>query len=172
MKNTLSIFFFTILLCACKNKVENSTKTETTKQEEIKQTDYKSFGEKISDADVLSKNDMATKYANLKEGDTIAVKFTSSINEVCKVKGCWMKLDLGKTTEDAMVRFKDYGFFMPIDSDNKQVIVKGRAYVAITPVDELKHYAEDAGKSKEEIAKITAPKKTLAFEADGVLLRD
>jgi len=70
-----------------------------------------------------------------------------------------------------MVRFKDYGFFMPLDSQGKQVIVEGKAFVKITPVDELQHYAEDAGKSKEEIAKITEPRKEFAFEANGVLIK-
>ena len=38
-------------------------------------------------------------------------------------------------------------------------------------VADLKHYAEDAGKSPEEIAKITEPSIEFAFEANGVLLK-
>jgi len=34
----------------------------------------------------------------------------------------------------------------------------------------LRHYAEDAGKSKEEIEKITEPETNLMFLADGVLI--
>ena len=73
--------------------------------------------------------------------------------------------------QTVMVRFKDYGFFMPLNSDGKEVIVEGKAFVRETSVDELKHYAEDAGKSKEEIAKITEPERTLSFEAIGVLMK-
>jgi hypothetical protein len=51
------------------------------------------------------------------------------------------------------------------------VILNGKAFVKITTVAELQHYAEDAGKSKEEVAKITSAKKEFAFEADGVLLK-
>jgi hypothetical protein len=40
-----------------------------------------------------------------------------------------------------------------------------------TSVAELQHYAEDAGKSKEEIAKITEPKLELTFVADGVIVK-
>jgi len=36
------------------------------------------------------------------------------------------------------------------------------------PVAYLQHLAEDAGKSKEEIAKITEPQKQLVFNASGV----
>ena len=70
-----------------------------------------------------------------------------------------------------MVRFKDYGFFMPLDAAEKEVIVAGKAYVKETSVDELRHYAEDAGKTQEEIALITEPKKEFAFEANGVLMK-
>ena len=80
-----------------------------------------------------------------------------------------MKLDLGNDQE-AMVRFKDYGFFMPLNAEG-EVIVNGKAFVSETSVEELRHYAEDAGKSAEEIAAITAPKRTYSFEADGVLLK-
>lgn len=37
-------------------------------------------------------------------------------------------------------------------------------------IEDQRHYAEDGGKSKEEIAAITEVKRTLAFEADGVLI--
>lgn len=39
-------------------------------------------------------------------------------------------------------------------------------------VETLRHYAEDAKKSPEEVAKITDPKKELAFEAKGVVILD
>jgi len=39
-----------------------------------------------------------------------------------------------------------------------------------TSVAELKHYAEDEGKSKKEIAEITAPKIEYKFLAHGVLI--
>lgn len=159
-----------ILLCvltvfACKEEKE---KVEEIKKEPIA---YASFGEKISDENVVSKELAAKEFDNLKEGDTINLKFTSTINEVCTKKGCWMKLDLGNNNE-SMVRFKDYGFFMPLDADNKEVIVNGRAFVTKTPVEELKHYAKDSGKSEEEIDAITEPEFTFAFEADGVLLKE
>ncbi|MET2983934.1 DUF4920 domain-containing protein [Aureibaculum conchae] len=149
---------------ACKEEKKESAVKEETK------IAYASFGDKITDENVISKKEMAKKFESLKSGDTIAVKFASNINEVCKAKGCWMKLDLGDEKE-SMVRFKDYGFFVPLDADNKEVIVNGKAFVTETSVKELQHYAKDAGKSEEEIAKITEPKFTYAFEADGVLLK-
>ena len=68
------------------------------------------------------------------------------------------------------VKFKDYGFFMPKDIAGKRVVMDGYAFKEITPVDELRHYAEDEGKSPEEIAAIVEPKEELKFLAKGVLL--
>jgi len=61
---------------------------------------------------------------------------------------------------------------VPKDIAGKEVIVNGLAYVKETSVEEQRHYAEDAGKSEEEIATITSPKKSYAFEADGVLIKE
>jgi hypothetical protein len=60
---------------------------------------------------------------------------------------------------------------MPLDSKDSEVIVNGKAFVKETSVKELQHYAEDAGKTKEEIALITESKVEFAFEADGVLIK-
>jgi hypothetical protein len=72
--------------------------------------------------------------------------------------------------QSIMVRFKDYGFFVPKDIAGREVVIEGLASRELTPVDELRHYAEDAGKSKEEIESITEPKMELKFMADGVAL--
>ena len=164
MKKLLVAMVCLIFMVSCKEKKNN---TEETQKEQVA---YLSYGQKISDENAISKEAMFEKFSSLSTGDTVALKFASSINEVCKSKGCWMKLDLGDEQE-SMVRFTDYGFFMPLDSDNKEVIVEGRAYVTEISVKEQQHYAEDAGKSEEEISKITEPKFTYAFEADGVLMK-
>jgi len=153
----------TLMACKEANKENQEPKIDA--------ISYLSFGDKITKDYAVSKELMAKKFKELKKGDTINVKFVSSINEVCKKKGCWMKLDLGNK-EESMVKFKDYDFFMPLDSDTKEVIVEGKAFVTETTVDQLKHYAKDAGETEEAIAKITEPKFTYAFEADGVLMKE
>ena len=167
MKKFLTILAFAAVLVACKSGKED----QKTEKKEVVEIAYNSFGEKITDEAYLSSTDAYAKYQTLKAGDTIDLKFASSINDVCSKKGCWMKLPAGENEETIMVRFKDYGFFMPLDSKGKEVIVEGRAFVKEVSVDELKHYAEDAGKSPEEIAKITEPKLEMAFEAKGVLMK-
>ena len=37
---------------------------------------------------------MMSKFESLKEGDTVDVKFTSKINDICQKKGCWMNVAL------------------------------------------------------------------------------
>jgi hypothetical protein len=130
---------------------------------------FTSFGAVISAKNVTTPEEMAEKFENMHFGDTLLVKFSSKIKELCSKKGCWMKLPLAENSE-TMVTFKDYGFFMPLDAQEKEVIVEGKAFVKLTSVKELQHYAEDAGKSKAQIVQITNPKREFSFEASGVLL--
>ena len=132
---------------------------------------YAAFGTKITADKALTKEQMTQKYASLKKGDTINVKFKSKIMSVCKKKGCWMKMDLAENKE-SFIRFKDYGFFVPLNADNSEAVVSGRAFLDVISVDELKHYAKDGGKSQDEIEKIKEPKVTYAFQADGVLIQE
>ncbi|CAM1360613.1 conserved hypothetical protein [Tenacibaculum litoreum] len=166
----LLVFAMVLSIAFISCKVEKKNETPDVNNAKEQKVEYASFGEEISDGEAISAKEMRAKFKNLKKGDTLNIKFASTINEVCKKKGCWMKLDLGEEQE-SMVRFKDYGFFMPLNADNKEVIVNGKAFVTEISVDELQHYAKDAGKSEEEIAKITEPKYTYAFEADGVLMK-
>lgn len=166
MKKLLFILIVLAATVACKDKKE----TEETVAEEVQEkaeTAYASFGEEISPNEAISLAEAAERYKNLKVGDTVPLKFTSKVKEVCQNKGCWMKLDLGE--EETMVKFKDYGFFMPKDLTG-EVIVEGVAFVDEMSVEDQRHYAEDAGKTPEEIAAITEPKRTLSFISHGVLV--
>jgi hypothetical protein len=80
-----------------------------------------------------------------------------------------LNIDLGNN-QSMMVRFKDYAFFVPKDASGRKTVVEGRAFREVLSVETLRHYAEDAGKSKEEIEAITAPETRLSFEANGVLI--
>lgn len=165
MKKFLCILSLSFVILGCKN--EKTTNNSSVESEEVA-INYQSFGDEISDEMVLTEKEMVVKYEDLKPGDTISVKFKSNVKDVCQKKGCWMNLDMGEN--EAMVRFKDYAFFMPKDISGQEIIVNGRAYVEEMSVADQRHYAEDAGKSNEEIAAIVTPKRTLALEADGVLI--
>ncbi|AMR32830.1 hypothetical protein A0256_16095 [Mucilaginibacter sp. PAMC 26640] len=96
-------------------------------------------------------------------------KVTGIVVEVCKKKGCFMKLAQGDG-KTIMVQFTDYAYFMPQNIVGKTVVVDGLAKVKETSIERLVHYAKDAGKSQAEIAEITAPKKDIFIMADGVLV--
>ena len=168
MKKLILVLSIFVLLFACKSENKENKVSDTTETIVEVEVSYMSFGEKITDENLLSNEEIIETYKKLKAGDTTIVKFTAKVNEVCQTKGCWMRLDIGD--DEAMVKFKDYGFFMPKNIADKEVIVHGKAFVAEISVEEQRHYAEDAGKSEEEIAAITEVEKTLSFEADGVLL--
>ena len=165
MKNIFPFLLVVLLIVSCKNNEQN---TET---QELENTDiaYASFGDEIEADNALEASVMAEKFKSMQVGDSVVSKMTAKVDEVCQAKGCWMRLDLGND-EQVMVKFKDYGFFMPKNIAGQEVIINGKAYVTEVSVEEQRHYLEDAGKSEEEIAAIIEPKKTYSFEADGVLL--
>ena len=87
--------------------------------------------------------------------------------EVCKAMGCWAKLERADGST-VMLKVKDHEFAMPLDIVGKTVVADGTAEIKQTSVSMLKHYAEDAGKSKEEIEKIKEPKKEVLINIKGV----
>lgn len=126
------------------------------------------FGAEIEEEGALQPTEFIQEMEGKVEQE---VKFAAKVNEVCQMKGCWMTLDL-ENGEEVMVRFKDYAFFVPKNSGGKTAIVEGRAFYDEVPVETLRHYAEDAGKSQEEINAITEPEMRLSFVADGVIIKE
>jgi hypothetical protein len=82
------------------------------------------------------------------------------------MKGCWMVLIDG----DLAVRttFKDYGFFMPKDLPGRVVAAEGVLSQTVTPEAEARHYAEDAGATPEEVARIVGDQKGWSLVAESV----
>lgn len=166
MRRNLIVFGIVLAITACKTE----DKQIEIRQLENEAVEYLSMGAKITADAARSTSEMAGVYKSMSVGDTIITKVIGKVDEVCQSKGCWMKVDLDDGSQ-MMVKFKDYGFFMPKDIAGKEVIINGRAYVNKVSVAELQHYAEDAGKSAEEIVAITQPETTFSFEADGVLMK-
>lgn len=133
----------------------------------VKESDF--YGAPFEVGDILSAEQGLKVYKEMNVTDSLNLKFKSKVREVCQAKGCWMVLDM-PNGEQAMVRFKDYSFFMPKDIADKDVIINGIAYVEEMSVEDQRHYASDAGKDKEDLDKIVQPKRTYSFEANGVLI--
>lgn len=169
----MRFFFYLVLLTAFTACGNDAAKTEMEGAETPESTEVnaesnvgKVFGAEEDFSSPIDYNTMLTKLTAAPQ-DTMQLTVRGKVNEVCQAKGCWMTID---GEDEVMVKFKDYGFFMPLDIAGREVIMHGKAYYQTTPVDELRHYAEDAGKSAEEIAAITEPKREMRFLASGVKL--
>ncbi len=163
MKNYIFLFLFAGLAACTQTNTgqkELDTNEETTEQAEGV------FGDDFEVADVVAANQITSL---VEHGEQKEMIIEAKINECCQKKGCWMNVDLGNE-EEMRVTFKDYGFFVPMDCGGKTAVMKGVASYDTIPVDHLRHYAEDAGKSQEEIEAITEPELQLVFEATGVKL--
>lgn len=126
------------------------------------------YGDKITEKgaiDIAKLPEMVAK----DEDKKVQVKIKAKVLEVCSKKGCWVNLYVNDSTK-VFVKMKDYGFFVPDDMVGQTVILEGEAFEKVTSVNELKHYAEDAKKSQEEIDKITEPEKSIRFLASGILV--
>ncbi|MBC6992855.1 DUF4920 domain-containing protein [Neolewinella lacunae] len=168
MHRILSLALFCSLVFACGNAPQEVATEETTGANSAEMVEA-TFGAEFDAATVMPANNLLASYDEASLTDTVATTLRGTVNEVCQAKGCWMTIATG-TDEEMMVKFKDYGFFMPKDISGREVVMHGKAFLQLTPVEELQHYAEDAGKTPEEIAMITEPKRELHFLADGVQL--
>lgn len=126
--------------------------------------DWKHFG---ADTDAHALPQVAMAALSESSGP---IKVEGTIYEVCAAKGCWMKVR-GDDGSEVLVRFKDYGFFVPRNAAGRRVWVTGTAEMVELSVEALKHLAHDGGKSEAEIAAITKPAKQVTFTADAVWIK-
>ena len=146
----LILFFCLLTIFSCKNEIHISTYGEFDAV-----TDLEKFSNVI---DKFSLENIDNK------------KLSGEIINVCPKKGCWMNL---KVDEDTIfVKFKDYSFFVPKTGvESKLAFISGNIKKDTISVERLRHYAEDAGKSSDEIEKIVKPEFKLSFLADGVAIK-
>lgn len=169
MKKILLVLLAGSFFAACNSPKQDQTETVTAPEEqpEAPAEVVAYFGEEINMDDAVASSEVTSKLADQQEMD---MKVAATINTCCQKKGCWMTVSLGEEDE-MMVRFKDYGFFVPKDADGYDAVFEGRVFRDTVDVATLQHYAEDAGKTTEEIEAITEPEIRLAFEASGVAIK-
>jgi len=146
-----------------------SSSHETAKHEEhmsAKLPSVGSFGKSISKDNAVD----VSSLAEIIDQDTVQnIKVSGTIKEVCQHSGCWVTLEI-PGGEEVMVNMKDEAFSVPKDASGKQIWIEGVAVRELIPVEMLKHYAEDAGKSQQEIDAITSPEWKYTLDADGVII--
>ena len=144
--------------------------TEVAEKEVVKgENEEEDFlGEPFNEEEETDLNNLVKE---MNTSDSVMAVVETKVTEVCQAKGCWMKVEL-PNGESMRVTFKDYGFFMPKDLAGQSVKMIGTAKIEETDIETLKHFAEDAGKSQEEIAMITEPRMDYKFVASGVKLTE
>ncbi|HVK96175.1 MAG TPA: DUF4920 domain-containing protein [Flavisolibacter sp.] len=125
------------------------------------------YGTVSDNSNAIAVDDLKSQLVN----DQFEGQVQGKVVEVCKAEGCWIKMQRKDGTA-MMVRAKNHAFLMPENIVGKTVLIEGNATVKETTEEMRKHYAEDAGKSKKEIAKIKGSEKDVQFSAKGVKVLD
>ena len=105
----------------------------------------KLFGQPLQPAEAMPLADVLAKpdsFAN----QTVTV--AGQVRKACTRKGCWM--ELAESTKDGTpgcrVTFKDYGFFVPLDSAGSSARVQGKVEVDTLSASAVRHYEEEGAK--------------------------
>ncbi len=155
-KKTLAILALALLLAAGTARAQSGQSAPVTE-----------VGAPLSGKPLLDPAAASELFQSLAATDTVQTGFRAKVLEVCQMKGCWMQVELdpGQTV---MVRFKDYGFFVPKDIAGSEVWVEGKAFVSEVSEGERRHLARDAGRTEQEVMAIRGPEQAPGFEASGV----
>jgi hypothetical protein len=171
MKYLLILSAFALFLVSCgqdSTSSEAEDDIQVTEESENGEMDGDGihYGEKIDEDGAIGLHELMLR---MEEQDSVYTKVIAEVDDVCQKKGCWMNVYAAdrEESERLFVQFHDYAFFMPLDLQG-EVVLEGVAYRDVTSVEELQHYAEDAGESEEAIAAITEPEEQLKFMATGV----
>ncbi|MEL6971975.1 MAG: DUF4920 domain-containing protein, partial [Bacteroidota bacterium] len=129
MKTQLNLFFalaVLFVLGACGSTEQTTADADATAEEEVttEETAPETFGAAFEAADIVAYENLALQ---MTEADSMAVTVQGKVSDVCQKKGCWMNITQ-ESGEEMMVRFKDYGFFMPLDIAGREVIMNGKAF--------------------------------------------
>lgn len=71
------------------------------------------------------------------EGKTVAVE--ARVRKACEKKGCWMEVAAADKGPGVRVTFKDYGFFVPLDSAGSTAKLEGVIKVAMLDEAKARH---------------------------------
>src|SRR3546814_18593795 len=113
------------------------------------------YGKTITKDGAINVQQLESK---LTTDSTYTGKVEGKVVEVCKKKGCFIRVQREGEGNPILVRFTDYGFFMPQDIVGKTVILAGQAKVREVSVPQQKNFAENEGKNDEKTAKIKKTK--------------
>jgi hypothetical protein len=100
-------------------------------------------GEKLKGLEVVSFDKLLSSPKEY-DGKTVAVE--AKVRQACTKKGCWMELASADKGPGVRVTFKDYGFFVPLDSAGSTAKVEGTVKVAELSPEKVKHFESEGAK--------------------------
>ncbi|MER2567049.1 MAG: DUF4920 domain-containing protein [Myxococcaceae bacterium] len=100
-------------------------------------------GEKLKGATVVTLDKLLTSPTEF-EGKEVQVE--AKVRKACEKKGCWMELAPTEKGPGVRVTFKDYGFFVPLDSAGSTAKVEGLVKVAELAPERAKHFESEGAK--------------------------
>ncbi len=111
-------------------------------------------------------------FADMEQYEGKTVRVAGYVADVCKHKGCWLKMADKEKSQTMFVKFTCpvEGHLVPMDAMDHRVIVEGEVIMEEISEDEARHYAEDGGQSAEEIAKIVGPQKRVRMKSPGAMI--
>ena len=160
MKKILFFSLASMLMGGCDHSHSHAKADEGTMTREF-------YGDSF---DISASIPVSAVTAQLEGKDTLFTTIDGIIDQTCPNAGCWMNMRLDSGVQKITT---DHVFFVPLEGcEGLNAKAKGKAFYDEISVEMLKHYAHDAGKPEDEIAKITEPEINLSFLASGVLLSD
>lgn len=129
------------------------------------QEDVITRGDAIGNSPVV---DLADALSTIHAYIDTSVILEGEVRKVCQVKGCWLELVQQGAPRGLRVTFKDYGFFVPTDSDGYAARLEGVFETNVFSQREADHLIEE-GVQLTRNADGTATE--VSFVASGVELR-
>lgn len=120
----------------CHHPEQSAQKTPTDNGDVVVRGDKLKGAPSVALADLL-------KDPAAQDGKTVVLEGT--VRRACERKGCWMELAPTADSKGPGVRvtFKDYGFFVPLDSAGRKAKVEGTVKVATLSDERAKHYESE-----------------------------
>jgi hypothetical protein len=106
---------------------------------------HKKFGEPIAPGETLALTDVL---ANPDDFASHTVTVEAKVRSNCTRRGCWMELApaLDPALPGCRVTFKDYGFFVPLDSAGSTAKVQGIVQVTHVAPEEVAHLESEGAR--------------------------
>jgi hypothetical protein len=126
------------------------------------------YGETFNESEAISVDSLVNRFKTEKE---FSATISGVVENACHSEGCWLEVQ-SSSGSLVMVTYKDKAFTLPTGIEGKAVIMKGRAFIDSTSIEELRKVAREEGKPESEVETIQNPEYSLNFEASGLILKD